>query len=122
MMYSTKSLARMQYGIDNRYAFYCNNMRGVPALGKMGTGILRDPHKAIFNEACYNREIEYVVYSYETPVAWYYSSGDKAGTWEIPDVFYSVTTTSHQKTVRTAINNPGHYCVVHNLVSSTRVR
>lgn len=117
-----KSLARMQYGIDNLYAFYCHNMRGCPALGRMGTGSMRDPYKTMFNNACKNREIDYVVYSFETPIAWHYSSGEKAGTWEIPNVRYSVTTTSHQKTIRTAIENPNHYCVLALHVAGTGVR
>ena len=43
--------------------------------------------------------VDYVVYSYATPIAWH----DKEAGWIIPDEHYSVTTTRHQNMIRTAV-------------------
>jgi len=43
--------------------------------------------------------IDYVIYSYATPIAWH----DKEAGWVVPDVRYSVTTSRHQGTVRAAL-------------------
>lgn len=43
-------------------------------------------------------DIEFVIYSYETPIAWRVK-----GEWVIPEVTYSITTTRHQSLVRTAV-------------------
>ena len=50
-----------------------------------------------------NREvgIDYVVYSYATPIAWH----TEAGVWYIPAIKYSVTTSKHQNVVRRAVKN-----------------
>ena len=49
----------------------------------------------------------YVVFSYLTPIAWYYVSTDDGeegqGKWRIPDTRYSQTTSRHQGMVRTAL-------------------
>lgn len=48
---------------------------------------------------------DYVVTSYETPIAWHVANdgdGDDER-WVIPDVRYSATTTRHQNLVRTAL-------------------
>ena len=47
----------------------------------------------------YNYGIDYVVYSYSTPIAWL--RGD--GQWFMPQADYSPTTTRHQTTIRAAI-------------------
>ena len=43
--------------------------------------------------------IDYVIYSYSTPIAW--RRGD--GEWAMPLADYSTTTTRHQNTIRAAI-------------------
>ena len=43
--------------------------------------------------------IDYVIYSYYTPIAWLRGDGE----WAMPDAKYSVTTTKHQTTTRAAI-------------------
>ena len=43
--------------------------------------------------------IDYVIYSYSTPIAWLRGDGE----WAMPDAKYSVTTTKHQTTTRAAI-------------------
>ena len=46
---------------------------------------------------CYG--IDYVIYSYDTPIAWL--RGD--GSWFMPVADYSATTTRHKNTIRAAI-------------------
>lgn len=45
--------------------------------------------------------INYVVYSYRTVIAY----RDGHGTWRIPEVYYSRTTTAHQNVIRVATSN-----------------
>jgi hypothetical protein len=54
-----------------------------------GTGML--PHwwlQTWYEEV---NHIDYVVYSYATPIAWHTPNG-----WTVPDARYSITTTKHQ--------------------------
>lgn len=44
--------------------------------------------------------IDYVVYSYGTPIAWHNESEG----WTVPNVKYSQSTTQHQKAVRRALD------------------
>ena len=46
---------------------------------------------------------DYVVYSYDTPIAWHRADGF----WHMPDVKYSVTTSKHQGRILTALCNGG---------------
>jgi len=43
--------------------------------------------------------VDFVVYSYATPIAWHGSEG-----WTVPDCKYSVTTSKHQSIVHSGIN------------------
>ena len=43
-------------------------------------------------------EIDYVIYSYGTPIAWHGKFG-----WSVPAIKYSSTTSRHQSIVRSAI-------------------
>jgi hypothetical protein len=121
MAHGTRALAEMQKGIDTLQAFYCHNMHGCPALGVMGTGIMRGHDKDLFKLGLYNREIDYVVFSYETPIAWHYMSGSSMRSWYISEEKYSVTTSTHQRAVRVAIDNPGHYTEIHEHVAGIRI-
>lgn len=47
------------------------------------------------------RQAVYTVYSYTTPIAWV----DANGTWTVPNVRYSVTTTRHQGKVLAALHD-----------------
>jgi hypothetical protein len=49
------------------------------------------------------RKAHYVVYSYNTPIAWYVPTVG----WVTPNVRYSVTTSRHQSKVFTAISQIG---------------
>lgn len=49
---------------------------------------------------------DYVVWSYETPIAWHVPNDADQGDserWVVPDVRYSTTTTRHQRLVLTAL-------------------
>lgn len=50
-------------------------------------------------------EPDYVLYSYNTPIAWHVpDDGDDGGErWVVPEVKYSTTTSRHQTIVRTAL-------------------
>jgi hypothetical protein len=55
------------------------------------------------------RDADYVVFSYETPIAWHVPAagpGD-VDAWWLPDVRYSSTTSEHQAVVRMALR-PAH--------------
>lgn len=51
-------------------------------------------------------DVDYVVFSYSTPIAWHLRSTDA---WIIPNVKYSATTSTHQSVVRQALH---HYLEV----------
>jgi hypothetical protein len=55
-----------------------------------------------------DKVVRYVIYSYETPIAWmqvaeWDSDGAPIYEWVIPNVKYTVTTSKHQGKVRTAL-------------------
>lgn len=83
------------------------------------TGKLPDEYAIEFLDARKESRLEYVVYSYNTPIAYrmytgraknpvYASNGKRVGwsdyVWVVPDVRYSVTTSKHQGKVRTALS------------------
>ena len=45
------------------------------------------------------KDADYVIYSYQTPIAW-----RTQGQWHTPNVKYSATTSRHQSTIFTAID------------------
>jgi hypothetical protein len=67
--------------------------------GDHGTGRLPEPWLAQYNAAWLARELDYVVYSYATPIAWHTAAG-----WTFPDVKYSPTTSHHQGVLYAAKN------------------
>lgn len=71
-------------------------------------GRLTGDELAAFKDAFYGRKLQYVVYSYSTPIAW--KSSDDGG-WYVSDTRYSVTTTKQQNKIATAIskiNDPAY--------------
>lgn len=48
----------------------------------------------------YNYGIDYVIYSYSTPIAWLRGDGE----WAMPAADYSATTGRHKATIRAAIH------------------
>lgn len=61
-------------------------------------GMLTGDALKSFLAALVCEDVFYVVYSYDTPIAWV----DRAGNHHVPDVRYSVTTSRHQSKVRKA--------------------
>jgi hypothetical protein len=70
------------------------NFRGGPNEGTVGAlpRLWRDKFYLDVNA------VDYVVYSYHTPIAWHTPDG-----WTIPDHKYSVSTSKHQSAVRYAL-------------------
>ena len=66
---------------------------------RVHSGYMRDADSAAMYSARDNIGIDYVIYSYATPIA--YRTTD--GNWTIPDAKYSVTTSKHQSTIRYAV-------------------
>jgi hypothetical protein len=64
-------------------------------------GILpRDRHAGLDAQA---EQIDFIVYSYGTPIAWHLIGGE----WIVPAVNYSATSGRHQSQVRYALSNLG---------------
>lgn len=63
-------------------------------------GMLPGPIASDFRRYVRDGMIQYVIYSYATPIAWRYHTGK----WAMPGTKYSVTTSKHQGRVGTAIS------------------
>jgi hypothetical protein len=63
-----------------------------------GVGILPEE----WQERLRATSVDYVVYSYATPIAWHDAY---TGEWIVPDVKYSTTTSKHQGKIRSAVNS-----------------
>lgn len=71
--------------------------------GRQGMGRLPDGDIASeYAVASRDERIDYVIFSYRTPIAWHYRDANE---WRMPDTRYSVTTSKHQSKVRTAIGS-----------------
>lgn len=73
------------------------NLTGRPVLMHPASGNLPDPYRREY----WDTEIRYVIFSYDTPIAWLRTDG----TWRMPMVRYSLTTTQHQNTVRAILQS-----------------
>jgi hypothetical protein len=71
------------------------------------TGQLPEAHRDMLNEDIENEGSQYVIFSYNTPIAW-----KTNGWWYIPDIKYSTTTTNHQGVVLVEAGHPGFYAEV----------
>lgn len=58
-------------------------------------------------DAIHDGRVLYIVWSYETPIAWFVRSAINAqrSGWVMPDVRYSVTTSKHQSVARSIVRN-----------------
>lgn len=77
------------------------------AVGDRQKGMLPEPHRSRFEGEL--PDITYVVYSYNTPIAWHVEIEESehdfgADYWVVPDTRYSVTTSRHQNKIRTALD------------------
>lgn len=93
-----------------RKHFQAHNVEGIPApLPLHRTTNLKPVRGSLRAPAGSDRgasldHADYVVFSYDTPIAWHDAERDA---WVIPDVRYSVTTSKHQGTIRTAVSQLG---------------
>lgn len=72
------------------FSNHSGSFRGEPVTGRyVSTGEMPTNHAEFMRT--FAGEIDYVIFSYATPVAWHAN-----GEWYIPDVKYSRTTTRHQ--------------------------
>jgi hypothetical protein len=77
--------------------------RGVRGPVDSDSGYLRSRSVAAANLwAADLDKIDYVVYSYATPIAWHVT-GDRLDEWIYPDVKYSRTTSAHQTKIKTSL-------------------
>ena len=74
-------------------------LRGESRPAFIGTGRMSDAEAERLRLVDSLMGIDYVVYSYGTPIA--YRTND--GNWTIPDAKYSETTSKHQSTIRYAV-------------------
>ena len=74
-------------------------LKGVASPWWVDSGYMRDSDSAAMYSARDNIGIDYVIYSYATPIAYRTNNGE----WTIPDAKYSVTTSKHQSTIRYAL-------------------
>lgn len=95
--------------LDRRMPFNTHGaLRGRVRPESSESGYLRDksPAAAQLWQADQSK-IDYVVYSYNTPIAWHVT-GSTFREWIYPDVRYSRTTSAHQSKIKTALlNTPG---------------
>lgn len=64
------------------------------SMGRWSSGRLSGPDLAVFDEQC--PDIDYVVFSYSTPIAWHWTTPDGTEGWHVVDQKFSSTTTKHQ--------------------------
>ena len=75
-------------------------LKGVANPSWVHTGRMNAADSAVLYATHDIVEIDYVVYSYGTPIAYRTAAGE----WTIPSAKYSVTTSKHQGTTRYAIS------------------
>jgi hypothetical protein len=91
------NMQRFRDTVRNREEFTAGNVSG-HSYAFYGFGYLPDEFKNAF--AADANQIDYVVYSYRTPIAWHTTDGR----WTIPAVRYSASTSRQQNAVRRALS------------------
>lgn len=83
--------------------FRCyGNMHAVKVdSDRAGLGCLDPVQAAALSAALSEREVDYIVYSYATPIAWHFANGR----WCVPGVYYSAITSRHQSRIRAALHD-----------------
>lgn len=56
------------------------------------SGYLKETESNALREDCHNKVVDYIVWSYSTPIAWHKTDG----TWHVVDQKFSLTTSKHQ--------------------------
>jgi hypothetical protein len=85
--------------LRNGEPFYMASTTGGPITPDMNPSMGRANPDASLIQAILNGEIDYMIWSYETPIAWRYR-----GEWAQNREKYSPTTTQHQHIIATAIS------------------
>ena len=80
-------------------AYGVPNFRGESVSTLPSTGSLPDTERTLLHADYLASGIDYVVWSYQTPIAWHMLSGQ----WHVVDEKFSVTTTKHQHLTRCAL-------------------
>jgi hypothetical protein len=82
-----------------RSEWYMGQMIGKPVANGYGyyTGHMPQYLKDKFFAQAH--VIDYIVWSYDTPIAWHTNTG-----WELPEYTYSATTTKHQGKINVALS------------------
>lgn len=97
---TTRNAATIAHAIRQGEDFTTSGaLEGIANPRWVNSGRMRDSDSAPLYSARDNIGIDYVIYSYATPIA--YRTTD--GNWTIPDAKYSVTTSKHQSTIRYAL-------------------
>jgi len=92
------NLRTVHHAIETRTDFECNGtLRGIGGAHE-GMGRLPEQYHSRFLAAADSDDF-YIVYSYATPIAWF-----AHGTWFVPKVKYSVTTSRHLSSLRLPTN------------------
>ena len=86
-----------EHYITTRQEFKASALMGT--FAHIGTGRLDPEEHALYNEAL-ALGVDYLVYSYGTPIAWHTPQG-----WYIVAQKFSVTTSKHQNAVKRAISS-----------------
>ena len=93
--------------IEQRMPFTTStgSLRGTTRPESTDSGVLRSKHAAAANLWTADQDkIDYVIYSYATPIAWHvFAHGGAINEWIYPDVTYSRTTSQHQAKIRRAL-------------------
>lgn len=104
-IYGALSKKKINDGVIASKDFKLSSMRGITDRRNTDFGILPDNWVTVYKNERDNPDqgIVYTIFSYATPIAWRLTDG----TWIVPPVRYSVTTTGHQSAVRYALSRNG---------------
>lgn len=80
--------------------FGVHNFRGVESPQLPGAGSLNEVERTTLHADYLVSGIDYVIWSYQTPIAWHLPTGE----WHVVDQKFSVSTSNHQSLVRFALS------------------
>lgn len=101
MRLGIKTKQAIQDAVDDQKEFKIGNISGESCkVGNMSQyGRLNEPYRGQLQGLFKARLVRFIIYSYGTPIAWV----TQHGTWIVPEVNYSPTTSHHQSVVKLAI-------------------
>jgi hypothetical protein len=103
-IYSKLSKKKIEDGVTAGKDFKLSSMRGESGWNS-ALGYLPENWQVVYKANREDKEnpITFTIFSYGTPIAWRLEDG----TWIVPPVKYSVTTTGHQSAVTYALSSNG---------------